>query len=137
MTFASHADMVARYGERELQLLAVRDNGGAYGEVIAAVLQDADAEIIGLLGGKVSIDPLDPPLNLIRLACEIARYRLYPSTPPDDVRRRYEDATTFLKRVADGKATLDGGATAPTEIAKPSLAAASVTPERIFKRGLR
>lgn len=136
MAFATLADMQSRFGDRELQLVADRDGSGVYANVIASALQDADAEIIGLISGAVAIDIQNPPLNLIRLACDIARYRLHGSNPPEDVRKRYEDATSFLRRVASGQASLDGGAADPTAVAAPSMAAATEPGSRIFRRGL-
>lgn len=138
MAFASLTNMQDRFGDRELQLVADRDGAGNYAAVIAAALQDADAEIIGLIGGAVAVDAGDPPLNLVRLACDIGRYRLYGANPPEDVRKRYEDAVAFLRRVAAGQASLDGGASDPTATAAPALASASATEPgvRIFNRGL-
>ncbi len=46
------------------------------------------------------------PSNLKRMACDIARYRLYFQQPTEEVRKRYEDAISFLKRVAENKAHL-------------------------------
>src|SRR5438874_1450997 len=115
MTFAALADLTARFGEQELLLLADRDNTGAVDPgVVEAHLQDADAEIVSLLAGAVAIDPLNVPLNLKRLACDIARYRLYGASVPEDVRDRYKDAVLQLQAIAAGKATLDGGAASPT-----------------------
>jgi phage gp36-like protein len=136
MTFATATDLQARFGDRELRLVADRDDGAVYADVLAAALQDADAEIVGLIGSAVVIDAENPPLNLKRLACDIARYRLYGSNPTEDVRLRYVDAVKFLRLVAAGDATLDGGAIAPTVAAAAPLAAASEPGNRVFKRGL-
>lgn len=137
MTFATAQALEARFGSAELLQLSDRENVGAMDEaVVDAALQDADAEIIGLLAGSVMIDAQDPPLNLVRLACDIARYRLYGAVAPEDVRKRYEDATAFLKRVAEGKATLDGGASAPTAPQASPRPAATDPGERVWKRGI-
>jgi phage gp36-like protein len=137
MTFATVADLTARFGAQELLLLADRDNTGAIDAgVVEAHLQDADAEIISLLAGSATIDTSNPPLNLKRLACDIARYRLHGQNVPEDVRTRYEDAVKFLRLVAAGGANLDGGAAAPTETTAPIRAAASEPGTRIFTRGL-
>lgn len=137
MTFASAQDLTDRFGDRELLMVADRDGDGVLDAgVLAAALQDADAEIISFIGQAVAIDPANPPLNLKRLACDIARYRLYGASPTDDVRKRYDDAVAFLKRVASGDATLDGGATAPAQAQTPPKPAAAVPGSRIFRRGL-
>jgi len=137
MTFATASDLEARFGSTELLQLADRENVGAIDQaVVEAHLQDADAEIISMIGAAVTIDPGAPPLNLKRLACDIARYKLHGASAPEDVRKRYEDAVRFLARVADGKATLDGGSNAPTQAQPSPLAAASEASPRRFKRGL-
>lgn len=135
MTFATVQDLQTRYGADELLMLADRDNDGVLDAgVVEAMLQDADAEIVSYIGQAVRIDPANVPLNLKRIACEIARYRLYGANPIEDARKRYEDAILFLKRVAEGKATLDGGDAAPTSTAPPSFAAATAPGERVFRR---
>lgn len=137
MTFATPADLVSRYGDQEMKLLADRDGDDVFDAgVIEGHLADADAEIVSELGGSVAINAADPPRNLVRVACQIARYRLYGSNPPEQARNDYQDALKFLARVRDGKASLDGGAAGPTEVQAPSLAAASAPGSRIFNRGL-
>lgn len=137
MTFASTSDMQTRYGDPEILLLADRDGDGVIDAgVVEAHLQDADAEIISELAGSVAIDTANPPLNLKRLACDIARYRLYGANPPDAVRKNYEDALKFLRLVRGGLASLDGGALTPQEPVAPPRPAATDPGTRIFKRGL-
>ncbi|WP_420315503.1 phage protein Gp36 family protein, partial [Acinetobacter bereziniae] len=47
------------------------------------------------------------PSTLQRIACNIARYRLYFQQPTDEVENRYKAEIDFLKRIADGKAVLN------------------------------
>lgn len=137
MTFATVSDLQTRYGDQELKLLADRDNDGELDAGVAeGALADADAEIISELGGSVSIDVNAPPRNLVRIACQVARYRLYGANPPEAARNDYLDAIKFLRLVRKGEASLDGGDAAPTETPPPSFAAATEPGSRIFKRGL-
>lgn len=137
MTFAVPSDLVTRYGEEEIRLLADRDNDGILDAgVVEAHLVDADAEIISELAGVVAISVDSPPLTVVRLACQIARYRLYGANPPEAARNDYKDAIAFLRQVRDKKASLDGGAANPVATATPSYAAASEPGSRIFTRGL-
>ena len=137
MSFASVSDMQMRYGLEEILLLGDRDRDGVLDAgVVEAHLADADAEIISELAGAVAIDAASPPLNLKRLACQIARYRLYASNPPEAARNDYQDAIRFLRLVRDGKASLDGGSAAPAAVTPPSFAAVSEPGSRIFTRGL-
>lgn len=135
MTFASVSDMQTRYGAQEILLLGDRDNDGVIDAgVVEAHLQDADAQIISELAGSVAIDVANPPLNLKRLACEIARYSLYGANPPDAVRKNYEDVIKFLQRVRAGQASLDGGALTPQAPITPPRAAATESADRVFRR---
>lgn len=137
MTFAAVSDLTTRYGDQELKLLADRDGDGQLDAGVAeGALADADAEIISELAGAVSIDTQNPPRTLIRIACQIARYRLYGANPPEAARTEYKDALEFLRRVQAGKASLDGGAADPIATPAPSYAAASETRDRIFRRGV-
>jgi len=137
MTFATLSDLQTRYGEQEILLLTDRDGDQVVDAGVAeAALGDADAEIVSELAGSVSIDAGAPSRNLVRIACQIARYRLYGSNPTDAARNDYLDALKFLARVRKGEARLDGGAQNPTETQAPSLAAATEPGTRIFRRGV-
>lgn len=137
MTFATASDLTTRYGSQEILLLADRDGDQeADAGVLESALADADAEIISELAGQVPIDADAPPRNLVRIACQVARYRLYGANPPEAARNDYKDAIAFLRLVRDGKASLDGGAADPTATPAPSLAAATEPGSRIFTRGL-
>lgn len=137
MTFATVQDLVTRYGVQEITLLADRDGDQVIDPgVVEAVLADADAELVSELAGAVAINPAAPSRNLVRLSCQIARYRLYGANPPEAARDDYLDAIKFLRRVKAGEASLDGGPLAPTETQAPSLAAATAPGTRIFTRGL-
>lgn len=137
MTFATEQDLVTRYGQQEVLLLADRDGDQVVDAgVLEAALADADAEIVSELAGQATIDPDAPPRNLVRIACQIARYRLYGANPPEAARNDYKDAIAFLRLVRDGKASLDGGDAAPTETPPATLAAATDPGTRIFTRGL-
>lgn len=137
MPFATVQDLTLRFGTEELMLLSDRHHAGEVDEaVVSAALEDADAEIVSMIGHAVAIDAANPPRNLRRVAGDIARYRLYGANPPEAVRKNYEDALAFLRRVADGKATLDGGALNPVAAVASPRPAATEPGERIFRRGL-
>lgn len=137
MTLAVLANLQARYGDQVLILLADRDNDGVIDAgVVEAHLQDADAEIVSLISGGAVIDTANPPLNLVRIACVVTLYKLYGAQAPEDVRKQYDDAVKFLRLVAKGEASLDGGALTPTApSANPRPAASESTPRR-FTRSL-
>ncbi|WP_180113384.1 gp436 family protein [Acinetobacter sp. YH12073] len=100
--YATKSDLVARFGDELEQLLIMLPNVTAVDDAI----QDATEEINGHIGGRYSLPLPNVPSNLKRMACDIARYRLYFQQPTEEVRKRYEDAISFLKRVAENKAHL-------------------------------
>lgn len=120
MPYALKADMLEEFSENELIQLTDRDIP-ATGEIVDAVLDralsGASAEIDGYLaryGGSVPDLPI-----LTRYACDIARYRLYRSGAPEEVRNRYKDATRFLEHVSTGKISL--GAAAETAASESTI----------------
>jgi phage gp36-like protein len=107
--YAAQADMVARFGEREL--VELTDTGDVRtGEINAAILAqalaDADATINGYIGSRYQLPLATVPQLLVVIACDIARYRLMSDRPTDEVRQRREDAVSWLDKIAQGKYTL-------------------------------
>ena len=100
--YATEADLVARFGAEIGNLKLMVSNPTFVDDAI----QDATEEINGHIGGRYPLPLPNVPSNLKRMACDIARYRLYFEQPTEEVRKRYEDAIAFLKRVADNKAHL-------------------------------
>ena len=106
MAYATVADMIARFGELEVLQLTDRNQEGVIDKAVAkTALDDATAEIDAYLGrfkrqvGKV------PPL-LVRLCCDIARYRLTAAQGvliTEEIRNRYKiDVLEILKALASG-----------------------------------
>lgn len=100
--YATESDLVDRFGAEVEQLKGMLPSSSAVDDAI----QDATEEINGHIGGRYPLPLPNIPSNLKRMACDIARYRLYFQQPTEEVRKRYEDAIAFLKRVADHKAHL-------------------------------
>jgi len=100
--YATEAELVARFGE-EIGNLKLMVSNPAF---VDDAIQDATEEINGHIGDRYPLPLPNVPSNLKRMACDIARYRLYFQQPTEEVRKRYEDAIAFLKRVADNKAHL-------------------------------
>ncbi|SPL70311.1 DUF1320 domain-containing protein [Acinetobacter stercoris] len=100
--YATEQDLYLRFGQEIENLKSMLPEESS----IEEILQDAIDEINGHIGGRYSLPLPNVPTNLKRMACDIARYRLYFQKPSEEVRQRYEDAIYFLKRVADNKAHL-------------------------------
>ena len=109
MTYAFEADLVERFGALELAQRTDRVDGIAIDAVVLGrALADADAEIDGYLATRYTLPLAGTPPLINRLACEIARYRLYDDGVPETVRVRYQDAVALLKRLASGEVLLAG-----------------------------
>lgn len=117
MTYATAADMVARFGARELVQLTDPAAQQLDEGRIATALQDAHMLIDGLIG-RAYVLPLAgcatdasgermPPPQLVRIACDIARYYLYDDlAPQSEVAARHKQALAELEAIASGQALL-------------------------------
>lgn len=124
MAYATLADLTDRYGDAELTQLTDRAGAGAIDPAIAArALDDAAAEIDGYLAVRYALPLATVPTVLVRIACDIARYRLWDDRASDEVRRRYEDARRVLERIAGGDVSLGlpAASGAPLELAEASI----------------
>jgi phage gp36-like protein len=109
MTYAAESDLTERFGALELAQRTDRTNGTTVdAAVLGRALADADAEINGYLATRYTLPLASTPPLINRLACEIARYRLYDDGVPETVRVRYQDAVSLLKRLASGEVLLAG-----------------------------
>ncbi|STZ76333.1 gp436 family protein [Bergeriella denitrificans] len=110
MAYATVDDMVARFGDLELIQLTDRDRDGRINAEVAAVaLEDATAEIDAYLGRfRLPFEKVPPVL--VRLCCDIARYRLTSASGvliTEEIRNRYKiDVLDLLKALAKGEVQL-------------------------------
>lgn len=123
MSYATPADMVARYGAAELVQLTDTDNippSVMHEARVQLKLDDASSFIDGYVGqvyrlplagcakpdGTGGVVMVPPPV-LVRLACDLARYYLYDDLAPEnEVYRRYKAALGELAAIAEGRAQL-------------------------------
>jgi len=131
MSYATQADLEARFGVDELTQLTDRAGAGVPdATIVARALSDAAAEIDTYLASRYAL-PLSPvPTVLARIACDIARYRLWEDRASDEVRRRYEDNVRLLEGIAKGVLSLG----LPEADAAPALAEASLGNRRVMSR---
>lgn len=125
MNYATVQDMVDRFGELELiQLTAGAGADAVNADKAERALADAQAFVDGFVGAVYRLplagcvkpapsvdDPtateLVPPPQLVRAACDVARYYLYDQVAPDhEVYVRFQAAQKNLQAIADGKAVL-------------------------------
>jgi len=131
MTYATEQDLIDLFGPDEIRQLTDRDgddlNDAAY---LAAVLADTDAEMDAYLRVRYALPLSATPARLRAVACDIARYRLYPLAVPEAVRQRYEDSRLYLKDLAAGRAELD--LITPPEPSAEAAVPAYAAPDRVF-----
>lgn len=107
MGYATKSDLITRFGDDELTQLTDRVGAGAAdAAAVARALTDAEAEIDGYLAARYRLPLASVPPLLTRLACDLARYRLWSDLASEEVRRRYEDARRLLESLASGRVTL-------------------------------
>ncbi|BBL70331.1 gp436 family protein [Methylogaea oryzae] len=116
MAYAVKQDLIDRYGEAELIQLTDRASLGIIDDtVLGQAIGDAAAEIDGYLSGRYQLPLASVPSVLVRIACDIARYRLYDQAAAEQVTKRYDDAVAMLRSIAKGELSLGtDGASAPT-----------------------
>lgn len=125
MAYATLADLIARFGEEEITQRTDRVNAGTPDAAIAArALDDASAEIDGYLATRYQLPLPTVPAMLARIACDIARYRLWEDLASPEVRQRYEDARRLLESISRGVVSLGLPANLPPA-AQPALSLAA------------
>ena len=98
--YATREALISRFGSEIAELELMHDNPQ---DATENAIQDATEEIDGYLAVRYPLPLPNIPNNLKRIACDIARYRLYTREPSEAVTKRYDDAITFLKGVRDKK----------------------------------
>ncbi len=114
MSYATVAEFVARFGEREVRMICDRLGTGEIDElVVQRALDEGFAELNGCIGVRYLL-PLpvtlpEPASSLLKnKEMDIARYRLTGTEvmETEAIRNRYKDALMWAKDVAAGKVTL-------------------------------
>ena len=107
MPYATQADLEARFRQQELIELTDESGIGVIdAAAVAVALADADSEINGYLAGRYALPLAQTSPELVRLACDIARYKLYDTRATEQVKARYDDAIKKLRDVSRGVASL-------------------------------
>lgn len=132
MIYAAIAHMTARFEESELIQLTDLAEAGVIDEArLAQALVEADNRINASVATRYALPLAEVPDILVDGACDIARYRLYRSTPPEHVVTRYKDFIKLLDQIAAGTVQLQGqGAPPPAATGGAQI----VSRERLFSR---
>lgn len=104
--YAQVTDMQMRFGQEELEQLAPSDTDAVDQSKVESALNDASAEMNTYLGSVYSLPLTDPNPYLKTICCDITRFRLWDDAVSEEVRKRYEDAIAWLKKVVKGDVSL-------------------------------
>lgn len=108
MNYIDREDLIARFGETEIVQLErnITQSGYADESVSEQAISDACEFVDSFLAVRYAM-PLPQVTEPIRRAVAVvARYYLYKDRPTEEVRLAYEDAVSWLGKVASGKAVL-------------------------------
>lgn len=115
-TYAVQADLLQRLTAAELvQLTDDARSGAVNAAIVSGALVEATGQIDSYVRSRYQT-PLQTSSTATRLCRDIAVYLLYQRRPQqmkETVRQAYEDAVSFLKDIATGKAQLDQPVGAP------------------------
>lgn len=106
MKYADRRALESRFSVEEIQRL---DDGS--GERVSPALVDTEAEIDGALAEAYELPlPADATYpQLMSIACDLARDRLYDTSPPETVTSRARMARKHLRGIVAGDASLING----------------------------
>ena len=132
-TYATQAEMVARYGTEELVQatnLEIDNTGAIVTAVLDAALDEANSLADSYVQAKYTLPLGSVSPALIGQACALARYLLWKNRASDRVFAGYESAISWLKDVAKGVVSLGPTATedAPTAAVGPTYSESDVDP---------
>ncbi|WEE41001.1 DUF1320 domain-containing protein [Acinetobacter sp. TAC-1] len=131
--YASRDDMVLRYGLNHITQL---ERNLTENESVESYIQDATDIADGFIGVMYMVPLESPPKNITIYICDIARYLLHRQNPNEEIRKRYEDAISFLKRVSEGKATLLIKSEVTQEVTRPKKIKASAPIGTTYRGGV-
>lgn len=108
--YATVEDFVARIGEVEAVELTDREEVGEINRmVLDTALSDSASQIDGYLSGRYSLPLMTVPQNLVRICCDLARYRLagVSHTPiTEEIESRYKLCIKELESISKGVVSL-------------------------------
>lgn len=107
MSYAARADMESRFKLEELIQLTDRARTGVLNEsVLNQALSDAQAVIDGYLRTAGVLPLANVPPELVRVCCDLARFFLHGDRVTPVVQQRRDEAMSWLRDVAAGRASL-------------------------------
>lgn len=110
MNYATAEDFVLRVGEVQAIELTDRDlTGHINSDLLDLVLSDSSSQIDGYLAARYTLPLATVPQNLVRLCCDLARFRLASMSQvaiTDEIIARYKLSLKELEDISAGKISL-------------------------------
>ncbi len=128
MSYATRDDLTELFGDAEV----VQRERALPPGAIERALSDAGQDIDGYLAGRYSVPVAPVPATLVRLACDMARYRLLGESSGEDARNRYKDAIATLRDIGAGRRRL--AEMDPVGAASEAATVEIVSASRVFGR---
>lgn len=115
MTYAIQQDIIDRYDQEQL-LIVAGDDDIVDAEKVTRAINDASAEIDTYLAAKYQLPLPTVPTVLVRLAVDIAMYRMASDADvaTEERRQRFDDAIKLLRSMSEGKVKLGVQQTPPS-----------------------
>ncbi|MBR0574076.1 MULTISPECIES: gp436 family protein [Pasteurellaceae] len=108
--YANTDDFLKRVGEQEAIELTDREMTGEVNiEVLNTALSDSSSQVDGYLAGRYRLPLKTIPQNLVRICCDLARYRLCSMSShliTDEVIERYKLSLKELENISKGVVSL-------------------------------
>lgn len=144
MAYATEADIIALHSEDTLNRLAdLDDNGVRDAAKVNRALEDAAALIDGYIAVRIQLPVTPVPAILKNFSVDIAVYRMASDAGllAEDMRKRFEDAMSFLRDVSAGKATIPipriNPDAPPTPASSPQTVIVDSAPRAFTRHSLR
>lgn len=111
--YATVADMIARFGETQMMRLSMPEDRTAttVDEVkVNTALADASVLIDGYIRGRYLVPIVNPPADIVRATCILARYDLAQGehvAPSEEMGKTRKDVISWLENIARELVNLD------------------------------
>ena len=130
MRYITEAYLIERYGRETLLQLTDRDDTGVVGQaMLSQAIEDAETQIDSYLAERYRLPLQVVPGSLKRHAGSMAYYLLFNDAPTETAQKHYDQAMTWLKDIAAGRATLQAeGREAASAAGRPQAQAG----EKVF-----
>ena len=132
--YATTADLIQRFGQDEIEVLAPTANVEAIDAAkVETAITDASAEMNSYLASKYNVPVQDQSNVLIAVCCDLTRYHLCTIQPTDEVTQRYQQRIAWLRDISLGRAHLNQISQTPSS-GKLAVSISRTSADRLFNQ---